>query len=78
MELVQILAYGGAVAVGVAAGWIVRGRRHLTERRTLAELYMRKVRLAEQDQEKAIRALNQNTLEMRGVHERIEGLQVGA
>ena len=78
MSFVDTLMIGGAAAAGTFAGWLLRGRRHLTERRTLAELYMRKVRLAEQDQEKAIRALNQNLVEMRSFQGTIEGLQAEA
>ena len=75
MELIDYLIFGGALFFGGLAGWWARGRRHLTERRVLNELYMRKVRLAETEHERAIRTLNENQVAMKRVESRTEAFE---
>lgn len=72
------LASGAALLVGGLVGWWLKGTRYRTERLILEEHFTRKVRLAENDREQAIRQLNQNQVEMRSWEGRIEGHQAEA
>jgi predicted flap endonuclease-1-like 5' DNA nuclease len=63
-----------AAALGAALGWLVRNSTDSTRTRVLEELYSRKLRLAEQLRDEAIKSLNANRVEMAGYAARFEAL----
>ncbi len=67
--------YAGGLSMAGAAAWWLRGRSHLIERRVLNELYMRKVKLAEDEASNAIRTLNDGLVEVNAIRGRFEGLE---
>ncbi len=75
MEIFEYAVYGGALLLVGAAAWWLRGRTHLRERRVLNELYMRKVRFAEEGQARAVQNLNENLVEVRAIRERFDGME---
>ena len=75
MEPTETLYIAGAFVVGGGLAWWWRSRRDLPERMRLVEHFERRARLAESDQEQAIRTLNSNELRMRKVEGTYESLR---
>ena len=66
------LLYVLAALVGAAISWFIRGLQQKTERRVLEELWMRKLRLSEQDQQKALQVMRQSTVEVKAHQRRVD------
>ena len=67
MQLEDYLTGFIAFLVGGGFAWWWRSRRELPERMRLVEHFERRARMAEADQEQAIRTLNENELRMRKI-----------
>jgi predicted flap endonuclease-1-like 5' DNA nuclease len=63
-----------ASVLGIALGWTVRNATDSTQRRVIEELYSRKLRLADQQRDEAVKTLNVNRVEMAGFAARFEAL----
>ena len=64
------------LGLGGWAGWWLQRRSLRSERRTMDELYTRKVRLAESDADKAIQGYNRAQAELRGLEGRSSELAI--
>ena len=65
----------GSALLGGFIGWWGRSRRDMPERMRLAERFERRVRLAETENEAAVRTLNANQIEVRRIQGLFEGLE---
>jgi len=71
-SLEVVLASGFALAAGAAAGWLARGLRQARERSVQEALWMRKLRLADEDQNRALRAIGTRAAESRALQGELE------
>ena len=74
MDTTEILITASSFLLGGVAAWVWRSRRDLPARMRVVEHFERRARLAERDQERAIRALNENELKVRKIEGTFEGL----
>ncbi|MFT5463084.1 MAG: hypothetical protein ACI8QS_001970, partial [Planctomycetota bacterium] len=58
MPYTDPLIYVVLGALGALAGWWLRGRHHSIEKRTLVERFERSIRFHQEEQDKAVEALN--------------------
>ena len=75
MDLQSSLYYSATFLAGGVFAWWLRSRRDLPERMRLVEHFERRARLAETEQEQAIRTLNENEIRTRKIEGTYDGLR---